>query len=402
LRLWRNACATSLLKPLPVNNSSTTVSIDQEQFLINGEPTYKSRTYRGWRIEGLLLNSRMANAIFDDANPLTRHIWAYPDTGEWDPERNLQELIDTLPTYAAHGLLGLPINLQGASPLGYYRTEGIKELMSRIHRVHPTASVDEVWDGLPELGSQPWDSGAFDPDGALRPAWMDRTSRLIEAADANGMVVILGLFYFGQDERLVDEAAVIRAVDNSVEWVLSHGYKNVVIEINNEVNVPRYEHEILTPPRVHELIDRVVSTTHQNERLLVGTSFAHMSVPTDEVIRASDFVLLHGNSMHDTSQIGVRINDVRDSAAYTPKPIVYNEDDHFEFDQPANNFTVALLGYASWGYFDPGSGAGGSAAYGDYVNGYQNLPVNWTINTERKQGFFRLLSEVTGMSPTTE
>ncbi len=385
-----------------MNNSSTTVSIDQEQFLINGEPTYKSRTYRGWRIEGLLLNSRMANAIFDDANPLTRHIWAYPDTGEWDPERNLQELIDTLPTYAAHGLLGLPINLQGASPLGYYRTEGIKELMSRIHRVHPTASVDEVWDGLPELGSQPWDSGAFDPDGVLRPAWMDRTSRLIEAADANGMVVILGLFYFGQDERLVDEAAVIRAVDNSVEWVLSHGYKNVVIEINNEVNVPRYEHEILTPPRVHELIDRVVSTTHQNERLLVGTSFAHMSVPTDEVIRASDFVLLHGNSMHDTSQIGVRINDVRDSAAYTPKPIVYNEDDHFEFDQPANNFTVALLGYASWGYFDPGSGAGGSAAYGDYVNGYQNLPVNWTINTERKQGFFRLLSEVTGMSPTDE
>jgi Tn3 transposase DDE domain len=33
------------------------------------------------------------------------------------------------------------------------------------------------------------------------------------------------------------------------------------------------------------------------------------------------------------------------------------------------------------GYFDPGAGAGGSAARGDYVNGYQLPPVNWGINT---------------------
>ena len=36
-------------------------------------------------------------------------------------------------------------------------------------------------------------------------------------------------------------------------------------------------------------------------------------------------------------------------------------------------------------------------AYGDYIDGFQMVPVNWTINTERKQGFFRLLKEVTGI-----
>ncbi len=385
-----------------MSNRQTIVSIDGDQILINDEPTYKGRNYRGWKIEGLLLNSRMANGVFDDMNPLTRQVWAYPDTGEWDPDRNVQELIDMLPTYATHGLLCIPVNLQGASPLGYYRNDddSLNELMTQIRKTHPNASENEVWADLPGTGTQPWDSGAFEPDGSLREQWMARTARVVEAADANGMVVNLGYFYFGQDERLTDEAAVLRAVDNATEWVLTNGYKNVIIEINNEVNVPRYEHEILTPPRVHELIERVTEISEGGERLLVGTSFAHMTAPTDEVIRASDFVLLHGNSMHDPARVGMRINDVRESAAYTPKPIIYNEDDHFEFDKPLNNFTVALSGYASWGYFDPGDGAGGSTAFGDYIEGFQNLPINWGINTERKKGFFKLLSEVIGMSPS--
>ena len=38
-----------------------------------------------------------------------------------------------------------------------------------------------------------------------------------------GMVVILGIFYFGQDERVRDEAAVVRAVDATVDWLLARG-----------------------------------------------------------------------------------------------------------------------------------------------------------------------------------
>jgi hypothetical protein len=74
---------------------------------------------------------------------------------------------------------------------------------------------------------------------------------------------------------------------------------------------------------------------------------------------------------------------------YTPKPILFNEDDHFNFDQPTNNFIAAIGQYASWGYFDPGAG--------DYGDGYQCPPVNWSINTERKRSFFRLVGEITGV-----
>lgn len=63
-------------------------------------------------------------------------------------------------------------------------------------------------------------------------------------------------FYFGQDQRLTDEAAVIRATDNATRWLFERGYRNVLVEINNECNV-RYDHEILQPKRMHELIERV-------------------------------------------------------------------------------------------------------------------------------------------------
>src|SRR5262245_10788883 len=71
----------------------TTVSIVGDQFFINGKPTYQGRSWRGHKIEGLLLNSRMVQGIFDDRNPRTVKRWAYPDTGKWDPERNTSEFL---------------------------------------------------------------------------------------------------------------------------------------------------------------------------------------------------------------------------------------------------------------------------------------------------------------------
>jgi hypothetical protein len=44
----------------------TTLSIDGADFFVNGRPTYEGRTYNAMRIEGLLLNSRMVQGIFDD------------------------------------------------------------------------------------------------------------------------------------------------------------------------------------------------------------------------------------------------------------------------------------------------------------------------------------------------
>ena len=376
--------------------SKTQLSIEGERCLINGRPTYEGRRYRGWNIEGLLMNSRMTNAVFDDENPVTRGLFAYPDTGEWDADRNTDEFIAMLPVYRAHGLLAVTVNLQGGSPTGYYR-----EPMFRENMTDRGIEVDDdvVWAGLPSTDSQPWHNSAFNPDGSLKAAFQDRTQRLIAACDRLGMVVILGYFYFGQDERLVDESAVCRAVDDATRWVLESGYGNVLIEINNEANIRRYEHEILQPHRIAELIERAQSVAVDGRRLLVGTSYGGGRVPDDDVVGVSDYMMLHGNGVTEPARIAGMVADTRALPSYTEKPILFTEDDHFDFDKPDNNFLSALSAYASWGYFDPGDAAGGKSEFGDYRDGYQNVPVNWGINTPRKRGFFNLLSEITGEAP---
>jgi hypothetical protein len=217
----------------------------------------------------------------------------------------------------------------------------------------------------------------------------NRLRRVLDKADELGMVVILGLFYFGQDERLKDEEAVKRGVDNALDWLFDQGYCNVLIEVNNECNV-RYDHDILKPQRVHELIERIQKRTRDGRRFLVGTSYGGGVIPKDNVVRASDFLLLHGNGVKDPARIAQMVRQTRQVPGYRPMPILFNEDDHFDFDQPQNNFVAAIGEYASWGFFD-------FRMKGDrFDDGYQSVPVNWGARSARKQGFFRLLSEITG------
>src|SRR4029453_18547441 len=104
---------------------------------VNGRPTYAGRTWNGHKIEGLLLNSRMVQGIFDDLNPETRRRWASPAPGRPDPERNTREFLAAMPEWRRHGLLAFTINLQGGSPEGYSK-------------------------------GQPWENSAIAPDGSLR------------------------------------------------------------------------------------------------------------------------------------------------------------------------------------------------------------------------------------------
>jgi hypothetical protein len=335
----------------------TEVSIRGDQFLINGKPTYAGRIYKGMKIEGLLMNVRAVQATFDDMNPATRSKWAYPDTGKWEPERNVREFLAALPEWRRHGVLAFTVNLQGGSPEGYSR-------------------------------EQPWENTAIDSEGNLRPAYMERFARILERADQLGMVAIVGFFYFGQDQRVKDEAAVKRAVTNAANWLLDTGRRNILVEIDNECNVRAYDHEILKPQRVHELIEQAKALTRGGRRLLVGTSYGGGTPAEANVVKASDFLLLHGNGPDDPARIRKMIQTSRHTATWRPMPVLINEDDHFRFNEADNHLNASLSEYVSWGYFDPGKS--------DYGDGYQCPPVNWGINTERKQQFFRTLKEITG------
>jgi len=342
---------TFLAAALQSSYRKTELAIDGDRFLINNSPTYRGRSWNGHKIEGLLLNTRMVQGISDDRNPATVANWQYPDTKQWDADRNTREFVAAMPEWRAHGVLGFTLCMQGGNPRGY-------------------------------AAQQPWITGAFTPRGDIIPEYLNRLRLILDKADELGMVPMVGVFYFGQDQVLEDGAAVRRALKNTVEFILSREYRNVLLEVANECNNRKYDHDVLRPDLIPLLIRDAKEITYHRRRLLVGTSFNGNTLPTPEVTRISDFVLLHGNGVKDPARIGEMVRAVRKQPGYKPKPIVFNEDDHFDFDKPANNFTAAIGEYASWGLLD--------------IEGYQSVPVNWGIDTARKQGFFRLAKEITG------
>ena len=340
-------------------SSHTTITINEDQFFINGKPTYEKRYWKGNKIEGLLLNSRMVQGIFDDENPETVKNWIYPDTKKWDADRNTNEFILNMEKWKSYGLLSFSLNMQGGSPTGY-------------------------------SSGQPWNNSAYREDGSLKPEYLARLERILDKADELGIVPILGLFYFGQDERLRDEKAIINAVNNMIDWLFAKDYKNILIEINNECNVKKYDHEILKPQRVHELIDMVKAKTKNGFRFYTGTSYGGGFIPLPNVVKSSDFIILHGNGVSNPDTISAMVTKTRKVEGYIKMPIIFNEDDHFNFDSEKNNFTSAIKNYSSWGYFD--------YRMKDelFTDGYQSVPVDWGINSKRKIQFFNLLKEITG------
>jgi hypothetical protein len=240
-------------------------------------------------------------------------------------------------------------------------------------------------------------SSSFETSGALRADYMSRLARILDRADELGMVAIVGFFYQAQERKMDDEASVARAADAATDWLVARGYTHVLVEMANEADNAGFKYDAVKPSGgAMRLIDRLKERSQGKVespagRLLVSTSLNGGRVPPDSLLNAVDFVLLHGNGVQNPSRITEMVDETRKLPSYRGQPILFNEDDHFDFGQPQNNMLAALRAYSGWGYFDY------RMAGERYEDGYQSVPVNWTISSPRKREFFELLSRVTGV-----
>jgi len=349
----------------------TEVAIDGVKFLINGRPTYEGVTHYGKPVEGLLFNSRMIQAVFDDACPETRACWRYPDTGAWDPDRNTDEFCAQLPEYRKCGLLAVTVGLQGGGSVY-----------------------------TPEIYDQ-YDNSAYEPDGTFKPAYFDRLRRILHAADAAGMVVIVNYFYWKHVARISDDNTLYDITERVTAWLLETGYRNILVDVANEA-ADWWRRPAFAPGNVHRFIDIAKSTTLHGRRLLTGISTGGgEALPAEPWLAAEDFSLPHGNGC-SPDQLKAKIRRLREMDGYRkrPRPIVVNEDSIF-----TANLEAAIEEYASWGFYAQGYGSGyrdlkdwtehGREATMEELSGYQTLPVNWGINTPEKKAFFTALTAIT-------
>ncbi|MFQ5809948.1 MAG: hypothetical protein ACE5JM_10045, partial [Armatimonadota bacterium] len=252
--------------------TKTWVALMDGRWHVDGRTTYPGAT-----AEGLLMNVRMVNCVFEDRNDETR-----PEG--FDPAANTDAFIVQIPDYVAHGMRAFTVFLQGGMP-GYENAI----------------------------------NSAFTPEGELRPSYMERVRRVIEAADAAGAAVILGCYYQRQDQILRDAGAVRAGVVNVVQWIMDNRLGNVLLEIANEYPHRGFDHDILrTPSGIAELI-RLARDTAPG--ILVSASGLGNGKCDEEVAEAADFILIHFNGT-PVDQIPSRVEALR---GYE-KAIVCNED----------------------------------------------------------------------------
>ncbi len=288
----------------------TTVSIDGESFLINGRPTYSEIGTSRPEAQGLLMNARFIQGVFDDrADPGRFARWGHD---EWDPQAHTRALVDALPEWYGYGLRAFTTGFQGGGPCF-------------------TVANDTI------------DNNPFGEDGTrLDPAWAGRMDTLIRGADEVGMVVIVSYFYGAQARRLRDGRAVRSAVTTASRFLKEGGYTNVLIEVANEMNIRQFSaHPIIQEPEgMASLIDLA---REASGGMAVGCSGGG-GYRNREVAEASDVILIHGNSQ-SRQGFYTMVEEVR--SWDQDKPIVCNED-----SQAIGNMAVALRTGTSWGYYN--------------------------------------------------
>jgi hypothetical protein len=286
------------------SNRQTAVAINQTIWLINDKPAHS-----GAAAEGLLLNVRMVNTVFEDtSNQIDRLMPGF------DPEENSTRFINKLPDYVANGVAAITVSLQGGMP-GY---EGAI-------------------------------NSAFHADGSLRRDYLSRVQRVIEACDRQGVVVILSCLYQRQhshDHALAGREAIMEAIANVARWIQDQKFTNVLLEVSNEYAHAGFRrwHDgewLRSDDAQVELIRHAKTVAPE---LLVSTSGMGSGRISDAVGDAADFITIHFNNT-SLEDIPIRVKE----AQRFGKPVICNEDDKLG-DAAVTAMRLSLKNGAGWGF----------------------------------------------------
>ena len=140
---------------------------------------------------------------------------------------------------------------------------------------------------------------------------------------------------------LQDVAAIRVGVVNTVKWIQTNGFGNVLLEIANEYPHKGFAHALLQTPEGEAELIRLAKQTWPE--LLVSASGYGDGQLQDPVAEASDFLLIHFNGT-PVKEIPVRIAALKRFG----KPIVCNEDDKTG-EVAAQAAETCVSHGASWG-----------------------------------------------------
>ena len=260
----------------------TKVTICQNLWYVNDVVINK-----GTPAEGLLLNVRMVNSVFEDRGHKISEI-----IKDFDPIQNTEKFVEKVPEYVKSGVNAFTISLQGGHP-GY---EGAINT-------------------------------AFKPDGKIRKEYLNRVEKIIKTCDENHAVVILSCFYQRQHSHfsaLSSKESIKSALINTVKWITKKKFQNVILEISNEYRHGGYSNwgDGKWIRSQEGQIELLKIAKQMNPEILISTSGMGSGTIEQAIIDASDYILLHFNNT-PVNEYKSKIGELKKYG----KPIVCNEDD---------------------------------------------------------------------------
>jgi hypothetical protein len=274
--------------------------------------------------EGKLMNVRLVQATVDFSGET--------EVSNWDADANTTAFIAQLPNYKAKGVNAITVSFQGGN-------------------------FNAGWD-------EAYDAGAWNADGTVKAAHWARMELVIAAMIDNGIVPIVGLTYFRQDQILTDEAAVLNMVE--VAKGLLGPYKDrIIVEVTNESENALVSHAILQQTRNHEIVDDLVL-----DGFFASASHHSGTVPSVAEQGDGQVVLLHSNG-ETVAGIGTMI--ASSLATFPTLPAVVNEDgDSARTATDHEQRAIATVNAGgSWGYHEP-------LGY-QYWDGTNMTTIDWSI-----------------------
>ena len=87
------------------------------------------------------------------------------------------------------------------------------------------------------MGSRFGDVKGYQEDASLSPNHAARMARIIQAADARAMVILVGCLYWSNSTARWPswtQTQADAAIRNTVEWLTTNSYRNVLVDVDNE------------------------------------------------------------------------------------------------------------------------------------------------------------------------
>jgi hypothetical protein len=248
--------------PAP-GRSQTTVSVQGSQILVNGTPS-------------TLFGFRVASAAMRD---------------DWT-----DELISQLDTWRDHGVNSFIVWLQGSSG-GYTRV------------FTPDGDIDHDSSEITSIVGFGDDDQHTSNGSTTGAEVIERTRRIVQAADARGMVAIVGLFYRSAADD--DSRDTLTAAARTAATALKD-YSNVIFNVFNE---PDLSNSLTSK---HNLEKYLAAVKEAAPGRLVGTGTVEVD-DSEEIADLDDVDVL----MHDAgSDGGKAIDAFEELKDHTSKPII--------------------------------------------------------------------------------